>query len=232
MQTLNFFGNGSGFTDNHNNAYFVTGRNLVIIDLSMLNLYKLLSLKLEKYNRIFIFVTHMHDDHTSGIGLFIQHMYYRFQKTVFVVAPFEIKVSLETEFAIKGLDSNSYIFKEPNKIKSLGIRALAVKTEHVPELKGKCYGYIFYIKDRKIVYSGDTNNLNDFISYMKDENSELYLDVSAEYGKVHILYDDVKDILMELAEKRDVFLMHIDNMDKMKELIKDTKINIAKTIED
>lgn len=230
MQTLKFLGNGSGFTESHNNAFFITGKNLVLIDLSMLNLYKLLALEPEKYNKIFLFVTHMHDDHTSGIGLFLQHMFYRQHKTVFIVAPFEIQASLKIEFELKGIDSDAYIFKEPDKIKSLGINALAIKTEHCPELIGQCFGYIFYLKDKKIVYSGDTIEYKKFIEYMKEENSELYLDVSASYGKVHILYDDIKEDLIKFSENRTVFLMHIDDMEKIEKLIEGTKIQIAQTI--
>lgn len=228
MQTLKFFGNGSGFTDSHTNAYFIKGKSLVLIDLSMLNLYKVLALNPEKYSKVFIFVTHMHDDHVSGIGMFLQHMYYRFQKTVFIVAPFEVCSALQTEFTLKGLDSNCFVFKEPNKIKSLGIEAVAIKTKHAPELEGQCFGYIFYIDGKKIVYSGDTNNLNDFLSFIKGKNIEFYLDVSVEYGRVHILFDDVKEKLEELAKDNEVFLMHIDNMEKMKQLLEGTDIQIAK----
>ena len=54
--------------------------------------------------------------------------------------------------------------------------------------------------------------------------------MSCEYGKVHLLYDDVKEKVSKLAEDTDVYFMHIDNMDKMKELIKDTNIKIVETI--
>ncbi len=229
-QTLQFLGNGSGFTDSHTNAFFIKGKNLVIIDLSMINLYKLLSLEPEKYNKIFLFVTHIHDDHTSGIGLFLQHMYYLKQKTVYVVAPFQVRSALKTEFKLKGIDEKAYIFKDAEKIKSLGLNVLAIKTKHTPELSEQCFGYIFYLNNKKIVYSGDTIEYDKFAGFMKEENAELYLDVSAEYGQVHILYDDVKEKLIKLAEERSVFLMHIDNMEKMKELIKGTKIKIAQTI--
>lgn len=230
MQTLKFLGNGSGFTESHTNAFFVKGKILVIIDLSMINLYKLLNLQPEKYNKIFLFVTHMHDDHTSGIGLFLQHMYYLKQKTVYIVAPFEIRIGLKTEFELKGIDSNAYIFKEPDKIKSLGICALAIKTNHSPELSGKCFGYIFYLDNRILVYSGDTVEYSIWEKFARKTKSELYLDMSCEYGKVHLLYYDVKEKVSKLAEDTDVYFMHIDNMDKMKELIKDTNIKIVETI--
>lgn len=134
---------------------------------------------------------------------------------------------MQTEFNLKGLDSNCYIFKEPNKIKSLGIEAVAIRTKHAPELEGQCFGYIFY-NGKKIVYSGNTNDLNDFLSFIKGKNVEFYLDVSAEYRRVHILFDDVKEKLEKLAKDNEVFLMHIDNIEKMNQLIEGTNIQIVK----
>lgn len=230
MQTLQFLGNGSGFSESHTNAFFVKDNNLIIIDLSMTNRYKLLALQPEKYDNIFLFVTHMHDDHTSGIGLFLQHMYYQKQKKVYIVAPFEVRSDLKIEFELKGIDANAYEFKSPNKIKTLGINALAIKTKHAPELNGRCFGYIFYLDDRKIIYSGDTVEYDKFADYARDEKDEIYLDMSCDYGKVHILYDDVKEKATNLAEKTNVFFMHVDNLGKMEQLVKETKINVVKTI--
>ena len=39
---MNFLGNGSGFSSSHNNAYYVFHDELVLIDLSMLNIQKAL----------------------------------------------------------------------------------------------------------------------------------------------------------------------------------------------
>ena len=73
---LNFLGCGSGFTDSHNNAFFTTEENdIVFIDLSMLNIRKALKLINGKKD-VYLLITHMHDDHVSGLTLFIQYLYY------------------------------------------------------------------------------------------------------------------------------------------------------------
>ena len=72
---LKFLGNGSGFTPYHNNCYFVEHDDLTFIDLSMLNIEKALDIQ-SKYKNVSVLVTHMHDDHVSGIGLFAQYLFY------------------------------------------------------------------------------------------------------------------------------------------------------------
>lgn len=224
---LKFFGNGSGFTNSHTNAYFEFNNNLVLIDLSMLNLYKALELKPQNYNNIFLFVTHMHDDHTSGIGLFIQHMYYLHKRKIIIIAPPSLQISLKEDLRIKGIDGNIFsIINIDDANKIYKIKSFEIPTTHAPELSGECFGYIFYMQDgTKVVYTGDTNKLDDFRSLLN--NVEFYIDVSMAYGGVHLLWKDIKDDLIDFSKDNDIYLMHIDNMEMALEAIKDINISIA-----
>lgn len=225
---LKFLGNGSGFTTSHNNAYFEKDGNIYFIDLSMLNLEKALKLQPEKYDNIFIIITHMHEDHTTGIGLFIQHMFYTKQKKVFLIAPYKLQLDIAVDLVyIRGIDSEAFEVVTPDKMKErFGFEIEAINTKHVPELIDKCFGYVFELQETRIVYTGDTCNLYDFKPYLTD-GCEFYVDVSMNYGKVHLLFSDIKDELIKLSERMSVCLMHIDNMEKAKEAVEDNNLQIA-----
>lgn len=211
---LKFLGNGSGFTEYHNNCYFIEDDNLVFIDLSMLNIQK--ALKVQKnYDNVSILVTHMHDDHVSGIGLFAQYLFYVYHKKLVVMLPKELLDDMRTEFTIKGVnldivdirvieDGDFFIEK-------------VIPTSHTPELKGKSFGYKLNIRGKKLVYSGDTNCLSDFEPYLNDCFA-FYVDTSFSYGGVHLKWEDVKYRLYSIAENCTVYLMHMDDITAFKSL--------------
>jgi len=75
---LHFLGTGSGFSDSHNNAFWISKvkppgfdeeQCLFLIDLSLLNFCKVVKL-IEEHNLryVVILLTHLHPDHASGIG--------------------------------------------------------------------------------------------------------------------------------------------------------------------
>lgn len=225
---LNFLGNGSGFSSTHTGAYFIYDNDLIIIDCSMLNLHKILALNPTKFNNIYLLITHMHDDHVSGMGLFAQYLYYIYNKNTFtIISPsYELKHIIEKEFKIKGISENLY------KLETVGDNYYewlvdSILTSHVPELEGQCYGYDLIVDGVNVVYSGDTNTLDPYLNYLIS-GSEFYVDVSANYGNVHLKYDDVAKKLNELVYNNiDIYIMHIDNEKDIREKIKGTKINIA-----
>lgn len=224
-KSLSFFGSGSGFTQEHTNAYFKYKGTLVLIDLSMLNIYKALPLALDCEN-VVILVTHLHGDHASGIGLFAQELYYNHNEKCVIVLPERelIREDFISFMRIQGINDECYDIVPPHWIPRM--KVTEVPTFHCPELEGKTFGYIIEYSDKYIIYSGDTTDFAQFASYLK-EGAELYIDISVDYGKVHILYDDVKDVLIELAYKYDIYLMHIDNITRLKYLIKDTPLQLA-----
>ena len=191
---LKFLGNGSGFTEYHNNCYFIEDDNLIFIDLSMLNIQK--ALKVQKnYDNVSILVTHMHDDHVSGIGLFAQYLFYVFTIKGVNLDIVDIIVIEDGDFCIEKV----------------------IPTSHTPELKGKSFGYKLNIKGKKLVYSGDTNCLSDFEPYLNDCFA-FYVDTSFSYGGVHLKWEDVKYRLYSIAENCTVYLMHMDDITAFKSL--------------
>lgn len=230
---LKFLGNGSGFSETHTNAYFEQGNDFVIIDLSLLNLKKLLSLK--PYEKeTYLFITHMHDDHVSGVTLLVQHYFYLHNKKLNLVVPRSIVSDIKIDFFVKGLHLNMVnLIIADDFIESVNcswFKGEVIYTKHSPELDGKCAGYVFYIDDTKCVYSGDTCILEPYIPYLRESFSpcEFYVDIAADYGIVHLKYEDVrKKLYMINSYCVDIYMMHIDNAEKLSLLISGTPFKMV-----
>ena len=226
---LKFLGNGSGFTPYHNNCYFVNDKELVFVDLSMLNISKALEIQ-EEYSDVSVIITHMHDDHVSGIGMFAQYLFYVFKKKLTIIIPKALFSDITEELKIKGV--NWHILNIIIIGDEFSFIEKVIPTSHTPELIGKCFGYKLNINNNKIIYTGDTNRLEDFIPYLDDVN-EFYVDVSYSYGGVHLKWDDVRDKLFEISNNCDVYLMHMDNIDAFKMLnLQDKNIKLVKRIDE
>ena len=101
---LNFMGTGSGFSNEHNNAYFWVYDGIVFLDLSILNMSKAIQLAKEMEN-VYLLLTHMHDDHAGGMGLFAQYLYYSMGgKELQVLVPPELYDDVIQEMRIKDVD--------------------------------------------------------------------------------------------------------------------------------
>lgn len=223
---LTFLGNGSGFAKTHTGAYFIHKNDLIIIDCSMLNVHRILELGIEKFDNIYLLITHMHDDHTSGIGIFIQYLFYVYKKKLNIVIPMELGCDVFNDLMIRGIPGDIYEIIDLNESKFEWF-INKIKTTHSPELNGKCFGYKLKIDDKKIIYSGDTNVLDVYEDYLSDCD-EFYVDVSALYGKVHLKYEDVEERLLSYIQdyNLNIFIMHIDDEEVLRKIIhKD--INIA-----
>lgn len=222
---LTFLGNGSGFTNTHTGAYFTYKNDLIIIDCSMLNVHKILELDINNFDNVYLLITHMHDDHTSGIGLFIQYMFYVYKKKLNILIPTELGCDVKVDLTIKGIPDDIYKLIDLNGV-NFEWFIDKIKTNHSPELNGKCFGYKINVNGTKIVYSGDTNILDVYEKYLRDCD-EFYVDVSALYGKVHLRYEDVEQKLLSYIKDfdLDIFIMHIDDEETLRKIIhKDIKI--------
>lgn len=216
MQSINFLGNGSGFSESHNNAYFVNNQELVLIDLSMTNLFAAKKL-MEKYKHISLLLTHMHDDHVSGIMLFSQYCFYVKNIKLSIIVPRAIKKDFLKEMEIKGVSPDIINLYEAETVNSSWLLKV-IPTTHAEELHGKCFGYLLQVNNNKCLYSGDTNNLDTFKEYIPDAK-EIYLDMSISYGRVHLLWEKEKERILKISKEKEVYLMHIDDMKKMQQAL-------------
>ncbi len=220
---LTFLGRGSAFTDQHTSAYFVDGNDLVIIDCSMSAFQKLNNRDLSGYEHIYILVTHTHGDHVSGIGMLIDLVYFLLKKPITVAAASEEVIS-DLRYLLRNIEGCSDDWYELITADKLGKDWFlgSIPTTHTAELAGKCFGYRLKVEGKNVVYTGDTGIIEPYREYIT-EGTYLYMEVSAYKSAVHLYCEDVKDIISGYTSKGvHVFLMHMDDEDKILEVLGDT----------
>jgi ribonuclease BN (tRNA processing enzyme) len=210
---LKFLGSGSGFADEHTSAYFVTSENeLVVIDCPVSAVQKLKNRPLLEYEDIYVLITHTHGDHIGGLGLFAQYAYFVLKTCITIVAPSdEVAKDIETVLQIEGNDFSWYDLLTVSDLEGKDWFGKAILTEHSPQLKGKCFGYQMCVDGKNCVYTGDTSTLEPFMPYIK-AGTQLYVDVSAHYGIIHLKLEDAIPIFKEFIKNGvEIYLMHLDD---------------------
>ena len=232
---LNFFGKGSAFADDNTCAYFVDDADMVLIDFSLEAFPKFRRLDFSGIKTIYVLVTHTHGDHISGIGTLIHYAYYILKLPVVVVAPSEdITEHLKYLFdKIEGCHKNAYSIVSPEKLNKRWFLS-PILTKHSDVLEGNCFGYGLLIDNCLTVYTGDTKTLDPFIAFLKTAattKKRLYTEIAAYKSDVHLFIDDNLNTLLDLHRQGiDVYLMHLDNEDVIREKIKNTALRIVETI--
>ncbi len=232
---LQFFGRGSAFKDDQNSAFFTDGDDIILLDCPMSSFHKLIRMNIEELTEsrnvriIFVLVTHTHADHVSGIATLIQYAYYVWHVPVVLAAPSQ-EVKEDLRFLIgrlEGCDMAAFHLTTADMLK-LWVKDV-IPTTHVPGLAGRCFGYHLGIDDKTIIYTGDTNTLEPFKQYIKEDlNTYLYVEASVAKSPVHICLSEELDYLKSLTDKGvHVYLMHLDNEDKAAEMINGTALQLA-----
>ena len=197
------------FGDKNNSAYIEVENKLIIIDCGFTVFNEIKNrFDLKSYNSINIIITHLHNDHAGSLSQVILYVYYIYGKKVTVISKCkEIKKYLE----ITGVDANIYNLKED--MDNLEF----IKTEHVKGIDS--YGFKIKIKDKNIMYTGDTNTLQPFMPYL-NKVDEFYVDVS-KAGGVHLKIDDIIEVLKTIKKKEtDIYVMHLDDKAYIKNITK------------
>ncbi|MCR5215301.1 MAG: hypothetical protein K6E10_12880 [Eubacterium sp.] len=236
---LKFFGRGSGFSDEHNGAYFVDGDRLILIDCPLITFIRLKNEGLEhftgcKINQIIIIITHTHSDHVGGLALTLHYIRFVWQIDTIVIGPSD-KVRTDLDYLLTNLDGCS---KDHYKLVTVEeYKAMAgdsgnwlkrsILTKHVPELDGKCFGYNLEIEGKNVVYTGDSNSLENYLPYTLP-GSILYTECSTIDSGVHIYIDKILAYKEYFQDNNiEVYLMHLDKEEKATKIIEGTGIQIA-----
>lgn len=225
---LYFFGRGSVFTEKHNSAFFINDDELVLLDCSDYTFQQIRTNKVDLSNikKIYVLITHTHGDHINGLDILIEYMWFVLHIPVIVVVP---SISLLTDIVyilnILGCSKSWYSIIYCNNLKKEWFIS-SIRTEHVDQLRF-CFGYNLNINGKNVVYTGDTVTLDPYIKYLS-KDSYLYTECSYNDSGVHLYINDVLDKLIQLSENNvHVYLMHLDNEEKISEMIKDTCIKLA-----
>ena len=220
---LTFLGRGSAFSDQHNSAFFETDGDLVIIDCSMSSFQRLNNWDLSIYDHIYVLVTHTHGDHISGIGMLIDLLNFTVKTPITVVAPSEeVESNLKYWLSnVEGCNDEWYELISCDKLSKEWFKA-SIATKHTEELDGKCFGYNLTIEGNNVVYTGDTGTLEPFEQYITP-GTYLYTEVSAKMTPVHLFCESIHDKLKDyVASGVHVYLMHMDDEEKILECLNDT----------
>ena len=204
---LNFIGTESGFGNNNNSAYVEIDNEFILIDCGF-TVFKQLKEKIDfkKYNKINVIITHLHNDHCGSLSQLILYLWFIYGKKTNIITKCK---NIKTYLEITGTTEEAYEITD--RYKDL----IFIKTEHVIELD--CYGFRIKIKDRDIVYTGDTKNFDSFLEYMNGV-TDLYIDVSKN-GGVHIKFEEIIPLLTKIKRNgTNIYLMHIDDYEYINKL--------------
>lgn len=209
--------------DENNSAYFVADNELILLDCPISAFVRLKKKDLASFDHIYVLITHTHGDHAGGTAMLIDYNFFLTGTPVTVVAPSkEVFDDLKYLFKnIEGCSDSWYGLIEAKDLKKNWFVS-AIPTTHTDELKGKCFGYCLDIDGTKVVYTGDTNTLEPFMDYLT-EGTYFYTEISWHESPVHLHCEKFKDRISELTQKGiKVFLMHLDEEEKIKETMQGT----------
>lgn len=230
---LLFTGRGAAFADENNSAFFTHDNELILIDCPATAYQKIKNMNWEKYDKIYILITHTHGDHCGGVGTMLQHVWFLsgMKKKVTIAAPSEnVRDDLMLMLTrIEGCEKEWFDIVTAGELNKEWFKA-AVPTSHVLPLDGKCFGYQLNIQGRNIVYTGDTSTLDPFLPLL-ESGSSLYTEAAYYKSNVHLYLPDVMPELVKLTENGiRVYLMHLDAEDEIKEIIQGTPLRLAELI--
>ncbi len=223
---LNFFGRGAAFTDEHNSAFFTDGNDLVLIDHSLPAFNRLRRMGVGNAGHIYVIVTHTHSDHIGGIPLLIHYAHYIWHIPVTIAAASE-EVRGQLGFCldkVEGCEKSAYEIVPADTLKWV---QNVIPTAHTAGLAGRCFGYRLNVGGRYAVYTGDTKTLAPFLPYLAD-GTEFYCEAAAFDSGVHIYINDALPALKDIAARgTKVYLMHLDDEEKILKAIAGTDISLV-----
>lgn len=230
---LNFLGRGAAFTDNHNCAFFIDDSDFVMLDCPMSATQKIMKFNESGFfntniiNHFYILVTHTHSDHVGGIGMLVHYMYYVLNIPITIIAANEaLESDIKTLLKLDACHIDSFnIVPAKDLNKKWFIRE--IPTTHSAGLAEKCFGFQLYIDNKNIIYTGDTNTLKPFDSYLI-QDTILYTETAFYPSEAHlILNKHLNELIEYTANDIKVYLMHLDNLSGIIDLIRHTNIKIV-----
>lgn len=224
---LNFLGRGSAFNikEGNTSAFFKINNELILLDCGESIFERIIDRKLlDDVNEVHILITHMNSDHIGSLSSLIYYCYYIKQILANVYFPHgELFDMLKIQGHREGQDCKfKYIDSDKNNFIS-SINVKPIRVSHMKTLN--CYGYLIYIGEKLIWYSGDCSNVSNVIN--EYEIDEFYQDTCLpDYeGSTHASLRLLRETIPE-DKRYKVYCMHID-CDELIKKAKNAGFNVA-----
>jgi len=217
---LHFVGCGEALLPElgNNNAYFFHGNDLYLIDCgssAFATHYKLGTL--DKADKIYVFLSHLHADHAGSLGTLAAYGAFILHKKVNIITPEPER--LKEFFRITGVSDTFYdVFETLEQAGAEGVSAYALPIHHTDSIPSHCY--VISADGKTFYFSGDAAEIPEtvYADFMADKIDYLYQDASRHpFDTAHLSYEKALELIP--AEKRSrVWLMHydIDYRDELK----------------
>lgn len=220
---LKFLGRGSAFADEHNCAFFTQDQDFVLLDCPATAFQKVKKMHLDSFRRICILVTHTHGDHIGGIGMLLQYVWFVLHRKIMIIAPSDAVKSdlLLLLLRIEGCEPEWFEICTAEEFHAEWLVS-AIPTTHARTLEDKCFGWHLKIRDRDVIYTGDTATLAPFLPLLHP-GSVFYTEISYYKSDVHLHMDHILPDLVALSRNGvTIYLMHLDDETKISEIIENT----------
>lgn len=208
MFDLHFWGCGAAKSPQlgNNNAWFEVEENLYLIDCGESSFQPAVhTLDFAKYCCVYVLITHMHSDHTGGVGSLLSWMAFKGQKNVVLVHPLDTPVQMLT---LQGVGQHFYRYMTELPPES-PVQAKIVEVQHVGSMKS--YAYLLKSKDDCIYYSGDAAFLPAEMAkaFLNGAIRRIYHDTASHESSNHCWVQRLCDAIPP-EKRKDVFCMHLD----------------------
>ena len=219
MKELKFLSSGGALNlDMGSNCGFLKHKkNLLLIDCCEDAAKKLLKLNLfNGVENFYLALTHMHFDHTAGIGTLIWYCTFVLNlKIKIIINSNKFKKNLIKFLKLGGVDVGFVEFVKQSDFRFDDLTLKMLKTEHAQGLE--CYGIMFKDCDGEYYYTGDTKDLKTIQKFITQESvKKIYCEVS-DYGYgSHLCYEDLKKL-----NKEKLIFMHFNSIELYKTIVKD-----------
>lgn len=210
MRTLNFIGRGSAFNVDEINtsAYIIEGKDIIIFDCGESVFSKMPKILNGNFERINIFITHLHSDHIGSLSTLIFYCWFKLNKKINIYYR-EIK-TIKLLLQFQGVEEKMYNLYTDSEVSIGSIDIKSIPVNHCNEILS--YAYILDCRENKIYYSGDSNDLSFYKSHnIVEENILCYQDTSLlDYpGNVHCSLKKLRQEI-DVKYRKNIYCMHLD----------------------